>query len=153
MKTSGNACLFHFFLAGILLPPIFGCSDGRPHRVPVRGAVYLDSQPLDGNFQGYVRLIPQSGGRSAQAALDENGQFILGNYEEADGCPPGNYRVEICVVRIEGNQMRYVIPPRYGNSQTSGVTVTIQNENKPLILSAEWKPEDEKWRKKVIVME
>ncbi|MDO4629368.1 MAG: hypothetical protein Q4C70_09315 [Planctomycetia bacterium] len=150
---------FHFIkttaillLAALLLIHLTGC-DGRPRRVPVTGTVLVDGKPLEGEIQGYVRFMPTAGGRSAQAALDKNGNFVLGNYEETDGCPLGEYKVEIQAFEVNGNRMRYLIPPRYGNPKTSGITVKIDKKGQAVQLKTEWTAKDSPWRKKSHVME
>src|SRR5262245_51706742 len=68
-----------------------GCSDGRPQRVPVAGQVLIDGRPLR---YGYIKFIPQ-GARASGGGLDENGRFVLGCFEAADGAVLGKHRVEV----------------------------------------------------------
>ena len=128
-----------------------GCGDGRPERVPVKGTVWVDGKPLAGDFTGSIRLLPVAGGRPAVGMVDANGTFVLGNYDANDGCPPGEYRVEVTATLLKmPNLVRYWIPPRYASAETSGLTVTITDGKEPLKIETQWLPEEEKWRGKFL---
>ncbi|MDO4574435.1 MAG: hypothetical protein Q4D98_04400 [Planctomycetia bacterium] len=131
---------------------VAGCGDGRPRRYPVEGVVTVDGQPLAGEFVGSVRLIPVTGGRPASAQLDAGGKFVLGNYEADDGCPAGDYKVEVRVTEQKNMKMRYLVPPRYGRHQTSNLTATVSGKNDTLNIDVHWLPEDAKYRKMVVNM-
>lgn len=138
-----------FWLCGVTL--VLGCGDGRPDRVPVNGSVWVDGKPLEGNFTGFVRLLPVAGGRPAVGMLETNGNFVLGNYDSDDGCPPGEYRVEVNAALLKmPNQVQYFIPPRYASAETSGLTVTITSGKEPLKIETLWLPEETRLRGKFV---
>lgn len=142
---------------GLLIIVLAGCGDGRPDRVPVSGVVHVDGTvvtPEAGEeLFGFVRFYPLDGGRMAQARLDENGSFTLGNYETTDGCPRGEFAVEISVTSRKDERFRFRVPSRYANRETSDVRVTISDRMDSLILETHWLPEDEKERKKTYRIE
>lgn len=129
-----------------------GCGDGRPKRYPVQGVVTVDGKPLSGEFVGSIRLIPLSGGRPASAQLDSQGRFTLGCYDSDDGCPAGDYKVEVNVSEQKNFRMRYLVPPRCWSHRTSDLTTRIEGKNPSLTINVEWKKEDAKYRKMVINM-
>ncbi|MDO4585002.1 MAG: hypothetical protein Q4D62_12965, partial [Planctomycetia bacterium] len=145
--------------ASIVFLAIFlsGCGDGRPARVPVSGVVHVDGAVVTAEegceLFGFVRFYPVDGGRLAQARLEENGTFTLGNYERADGCPRGEFVVELSVTSRRGNSFRYRVPPRYASRETSDLRVTISDQTDSLILETHWLPEEEKERKKTYSIE
>ncbi|MDO4569503.1 MAG: hypothetical protein Q4D38_03870 [Planctomycetia bacterium] len=141
-----------FLVFSLCLVFVLGCGDGRPKRYPVRGVVTVDGKPLSGEFVGSVRLIPVAGGRSVQAQLDSEGKFTLGCYDSDDGCPLGEYKVEVNVSEQKNAKMRYLVPPRYWRHDTSGLVVKIEGEKQNLTIDVPWLPQDAKYRKMVINM-
>jgi hypothetical protein len=106
----------------------FGCSDGRPRRVPVAGQVLIDGQPLK---HGYVRFIPQ-GARASGGGLDEQGRFALGCFETSDGAVIGKHRVEVMAQKpLSETKIQWFAPKKYASQSTSGLTydVTEKTEN------------------------
>ena len=67
------------------------------------------------------------------ALVKDDGSFVLGTYGKEDGAPPGEYRVSVQwlvqtqKIETEGNPLpRNLLPARYGNFETSGLDVQIQ---------------------------
>jgi tetratricopeptide (TPR) repeat protein len=67
------------------------------------------------------------------ALVKDDGSFVLGTYGKEDGAPPGEYRVSVQwlvqtqKIETEGNPLpRNLLPARYGNFATSGLSVQIQ---------------------------
>jgi len=141
------------FLVLILcfLPLFVGCGERRPRRVPVQGTVFVDGQPLAGEYEGFVRLYSNDGRRPSSGSIDSRGHFVLGNYDEADGCQPGEYQVEVSATIMDGPQkVKHLIPPRYGSVETSDLTLTISKEVTDLKIETEWKPEDKKYKNRFV---
>ncbi|MDO4573751.1 MAG: hypothetical protein Q4D98_00895 [Planctomycetia bacterium] len=137
-------CLWWLFL-------VAGCGDGRPLRVPAGGVVWVDGKPVTGEFNGFVRLYSLEGKRPSSGRIGSDGRFVLGNFDEADGCPPGVYQVEVSATISDGpRKVKYLIPPRYGLRETSGLTVTISKECTDLVIETKWLPEDGKYRGKFV---
>ena len=99
-----------------------GCGNGRPTLVPVSGQVLLDGKPVP---MGFIRVIPADG-RPATGTLDSTGHFKLSTYEDGDGCMLGTHTVEVLAKqRISATKTRLLVPKKYFDMATSGVTVTI----------------------------
>ncbi len=112
-----------------------------PVTYPVSGAVMLGGQELEGatvNFQG------ADGSRSAVGVTDGRGRYELTTFTAGDGAVSGEYRVTITKYEIPpeaftadddddgpvpgGGQEtlpKNVLPERYANAQTSGLTATV----------------------------
>ena len=130
------------WLLVILLVSFFvsiGC-DGRPRRVPVSGQVLVDDQPMPG---GFVRVVPAIG-RSATGKIDSQGRFTLTTYEDKDGCIPGTHNVEVVFIdRSNPNIYRSLIPEKYRDADTSGLSVTIDEPTDDLTIRISrkgWRP-------------
>ncbi|MBN2294302.1 MAG: hypothetical protein JXM70_17875 [Pirellulales bacterium] len=119
---------------------IIGCGDGRPKRVPVSGQVLVDEQPLPG---GFVRIVPANG-RAATGQIDAQGHFSLTTYDKNDGCMPGTHNVEVTFIDTSNpNVYRSLIPEKYNNADTSGLSVTIDGPTDDLtirITRQGWRP-------------
>jgi tetratricopeptide (TPR) repeat protein len=67
------------------------------------------------------------------ALVKDDGSFVLATYGKDDGAPPGEYRVSVQwlvqtqIIETEGNPLPpNLLPARYGNFETSGLSVQIQ---------------------------
>ncbi len=100
-----------------------GCA-GRPYdgavRLPVKGKVTLDGEPVDG---GVISFIPQSDSQRPTGNPVINGEFTV---PEAQGANEGSYRVEILWNKPTGkqyldkddtgqmiNEVKQIIPKKY----------------------------------------
>lgn len=67
----------------------------------------------------------------ARSVIQKDGTFKTGSYKAADGLPPGTYDVAIVSRTIDAEDSlappTYLIDPKYGNSKTSGLSVTIES--------------------------
>lgn len=118
---------------GVLL--LSGCGDGRPRRVPVRGRVTIDGQPLR---SGFVRLVPDDA-RPSVGRIGEDGTFSLTTFSKEDGSVPGTHRVAV-VAYDESSpaQLRWLVPKEYSQASTSGLTVDITGPTDSLEIKLTW---------------
>lgn len=106
-----------------------GCGSDRLTTVPVSGTVTLDGRPVP---SGKVVFTPERG-PAATGAIESDGSFTLGTYGETDGATLGPHRVAVIATESQGNTddldapRRWLIPPRYGDPSTSGLTFTVES--------------------------
>jgi len=128
-----------------------GCGNGL---VPAEGVVLLDGQPIAG---ATVTLMPQGAGRPASAVTGPDGRFSASLPDAKQGVPPGDYRVAVMLVRQEvlkpsgtgdetsgaggGPPVEYVVPRRYGNPETSGLTASLPGGGDGLRFELDSKPD------------
>ena len=126
---------------------VAGCGPSRPTTIPVSGTVTLDGKPVAG---AQVMLLPEEEGRPAQGTTDEAGEFTLGTFETADGALPGSHAVTVVARRISGVnadadglegdiapggvKVQWLVPQRYSDPKTSGLTVTVESGMDPMKL-------------------
>jgi hypothetical protein len=107
-----------------------GC-DGRRGCVPVSGSVLLDGKPIHG---GTIRFVPAKN-RRAEGEIDAQGQFVLTTFERGDGCVRGEHAVEVLgAEKLSNKQIRYLVPLKYQQASTSGVTVNIDGPTDHLVI-------------------
>jgi hypothetical protein len=126
-----------------------GCSAkvaGRPKVVPASGRVLYNGQPLEG---AHVTFTNPTAKRSAYAQTDANGQFSLTTFERQDGAVPGKQQISVSKVKMTSQldpgvdrttvapatksttpERRWLIPERYGDVATSGLTAEISEDGK-----------------------
>ncbi len=142
-------------LCGILSICVAGCSSSkdssadRPARTNVSGQVVFQGNPVAG---ATVILSPVvSPGKAASGVTDENGKYMLTTYEKGDGAVPGDYQVMVLKVKPELSTLpseesadyqgpalvnmkspgpEHLIPKKYSNIATSGLTATIPADGK-----------------------
>ena len=121
---------------GVLL----GCGESLPETTPVTGTVTFAGKPLT---SGDVTLHPQviAEGlprRPARGSLDAAGTFQLSTFRSGDGAVPGTYHVTIHSYANRTDKFddsgtftpQWGIPRRYGDPNTSGLTVEISPDIK-----------------------
>lgn len=114
---------------------LVGCSDGRPTRVPVAGRVLIDGQPLT---TGFIRVVPANG-RAATGTIDKQGRFRSTTFEQGDGCVLGTHPVEIIAFEsISDIEILWLVPKKYHQANTSGLTVTIDGPTDDLTIELTW---------------
>lgn len=123
-----------------------GCGPGRPETVPVEGIVTFNGKPV---ADAAVQFIPVDGGRPAQGATDSQGRFKLSTFEDGDGALPGAHSVTVQKVRVSGvvegregldsgiaePKIEYLLPERYSQTSTSGLTVEVASGAPPVNLA------------------
>lgn len=106
--------------------------------VPASGVVLFKGKPLP---EYRVVVMPVDGRRPAMGATDAEGKFALGTNKPGDGAPAGSSKVGIVWAGPEqvGEAVdqsaiddpakmpkpKVVIPAKYANPETSGLTVDI----------------------------
>lgn len=120
---------------------ICGCSSKQSNIVPVHGKVVLDGQPLT---HGTISTLPAAG-RGGRAFIQKDGSFQLGTYGLNDGASIGIHEAAVSVTDTsnetspEASAGRSLIPARYTNPKTSGLTIEVSAEgpnNPELVLSS-----------------
>jgi hypothetical protein len=110
-----------------------GCGRGVS-LVPVAGRVTLDGSPLE---TGAVMIQPKAG-PAAQAKIAADGTFRLGTFKPGDGAIPGaatvrvTCRKELTQPGVETAYGPSMIPEKYTQFDTSGITVDITDGMPPL---------------------
>jgi hypothetical protein len=124
---------FKVQLLALALAAFIGCSDG-PKRMPVKGTVSLDGQPL---ATGNLLMTPLKKGPVAGCDI-QNGSFEMPS-ERGPG--PGEYRVEITAYRPTGKKvydsdfnastetLEPIVPARYNTASELTATVSAETEN------------------------
>lgn len=124
-----------------------GCGRQGPETISVHGTVTLDGNPVAG---ASVMFMPQSAGRPATGLTGEEGRFELTTFRERDGAIPGQHRVTVTLskttgfltdkdglsagVAPEGARQEWIVPQRYSNPDTSGLTVDVRDDMAPVRL-------------------
>ena len=138
------------------------CSKGpvRPATYPVTGTVTFKGAPLEG---AQVIFVPTAkGGQAATGLTDAAGKYSVGTYQAKDGAQEGEYRIKIIKTDAkqvsaagkpvslshEEEQAQYVegapaeppkslIPAKYDNEGTSGITHTVTKQATTLDITIE----------------
>ena len=113
-----------------------GCGDSGLNLAPVGGLVTLDGQPVSDVGIMFQPTDPALG-PPAYGATDANGRFELFTVNQL-GAVIGEHRVAISKTEsIAIPQRRGLplyktkehIPPKYGNHESSGLTVTVEDDD------------------------
>ena len=109
-----------------------GCGGG-PTIVPVSGTVTINGKPLTGR-SGFVRVVP-AGFRAATGSINpDDGTFVLTTLKPNDGCVTGTHPAAVIVNIMVGSRLVWLVPERYGDDATSGLTVEITGPTSTLNL-------------------
>lgn len=118
------------FSLGLMLALIAaGCGPKRPPLAPVGGTVTFEGKPLK---SGKIQFVPADG-RSATGKIRDGRIENVSTFDRDDGVLVGPHRVAIFAFVREPVGMEIVpwlIPQRYGDPATSGLTVEIQSGKK-----------------------
>jgi hypothetical protein len=130
-------------LGAVLLSAGCGSKDPlegeRPRVVPATGRVLYRGQPVEG---AKVTFTNSAAGVSGYGETGPDGRFRLTTFKEGDGVVPGTQRVAVRKVEVIDRskpgfdystssevppppEERWLIPRRYGNVATSGLTVEV----------------------------
>ncbi len=121
-------------MAYVLVPTnLFG--DSRFQSVyPAKGEASFEGKTIAGAIVTLHPIDPPNRDfPSAKAIVGADGKFALGAYAADDGAAAGEYKVTIVQfppptakeIRDENYRPRNILPPRYANPETSGLTVKI----------------------------
>ena len=118
----------------LIIPALQGCGQGGPKLVKVSGQVLIDGKPLAAGVPGFIQVIPE-GTRPATGTIDpQTGKFTLTTFEKEDGCPVGTHKVVVTVRAMVGTESVSLIPEKYSDPQSSGLTVTIDKPTDSLTI-------------------
>jgi hypothetical protein len=125
-------------LVGCLTVPV-GCGR-RPTLVPVSGRVTLDGKPLE---FGSVMIQPAAG-PAARSTIGPDGSFTAGTFDPGDGVivGPATVRVACYEQQRPGAKPsdgelalgKSLIPEKYTQFETSGITANVAADMAPLEL-------------------
>jgi hypothetical protein len=115
------------FLLGFLLF-LASCS-GRRAVYPVSGKVFFEGYPCKGaRVQFFPKEQAETNPIAPSGLVGDDGSFKLTTYVFGDGAPAGSYSVTVFWgVPSKGGDGydRILVPERYLNSETSGLTVEV----------------------------
>lgn len=114
-----------------------GCGDGLPSVTPVEGKVLLNGKPFT---TGRVMTMPDAG-RGAGGEIRPDGTFVLTTFNDGDGALPGIHKAAVRayenpnVTDPEADLGKSLVPKRYTNPITSGLTIEVkpEGENAPVL--------------------
>lgn len=151
--------MFTLLAAGFLA----GCSSKpkRPATYPVTGTVTANGKPV---AAASVVFVPSTQGvESAAGITDAEGKYQLTTFSAGDGAQAGEYRVKVSKYDTKpptaDDKKRYMsqeeeqkiyaederptppaknlLPPKYGNENTSGITHTVKDSPSTLDIKVE----------------
>jgi len=110
-----------------------GCGGSDRELVDVQGRVTYQGKPMAGALLGFTPTEVGMGAsqRPATAVTGEDGVYRLKAYRGEFGMPPGRYRVSVLCYEgsmAEPETVRYLIPKKYSNADTSGLTADVPQE-------------------------
>ncbi len=108
-------------------------STARPKTAPVSGLITLNGEPVAG--ASVVFAPRKKNGSAAAGTTDAAGMFKMTTFQAGDGVIPGGYSVAISkIVTIDEDaktrQERHLLPPKYAEPSTSGLTVEVAAEGR-----------------------
>lgn len=113
----------------VVLAGAFGCGRSGPALVPVEGQVTFQGRPLK---TGSLVFQPDAAKGNASTSTPSGTIGPEGRYklytQEKPGAPPGWYKVGIVAQEAPPNDpyaMRSLIPQRYADPQTSGISIEV----------------------------
>lgn len=122
-----SACLLALLAVFIFL----GCGSDGPVLAPASGSVLFEGEPLS---SGSVMFQPKEG-RHSRANIQPDGTFVMSTVNEGDGATVGQHMVRVTssqkpIVDAQGEELvgRSLIPKKYSNFRTSGITVDVPPE-------------------------
>ncbi len=128
-----------------------GCGPGEPagpETSPVTGTVTLDGTPVAGAKVLFRPVQSGTQGKTAEAVTGEDGRYEMrthvGQGQYKTGMVPGEYyvtlnKLDTAAVATTMMPPRNLLPVRYNNARTSGLTATVaagQDNEVPLQLSS-----------------
>jgi len=113
---------------------LVGCGESRVPTYPVSGTVVFD----DGSpvRTGTVELSCNDHTLTATGRIAEDGSFVLGTYESADGACAGNHRVIVMQMIINDGTVNHTkdhgqpVDPMYASYNSSPLTASTNAEDR-----------------------
>jgi len=112
-----------------------GCNRG-PTIVPVSGTVMMDGKPMTG-AKGFIRIEPDNYRAAFGKINPEDGTFQLTTKNTGDGCITGQHKVAVIVNVSRGPKLITLIPYKYTETATSGLTANIEGATSTLEINLE----------------
>ena len=121
-------------IVAIAMLAFCGCGDSGSQRVPVfktAGKITFNNRPVDGAF---LVLHPKAAAAAdvprPTAHVQPDGSFEPTTFDSADGAPAGEYVVTVEWRKLINDRGEWVpgpnlLPAKYSNPATSGVTVMV----------------------------
>jgi hypothetical protein len=82
---------------------------------------------------------------AAYGTLKNDGTYVVGSISENDGLPKGNYHVYIAgAIKVNAEETESLIDEKYGNRETSGLTVEVPTPNGKFDITVEPNPKTKK---------
>lgn len=105
-----------------------------PKTYPVVGSVTCDGQPVAGASVMFNSI--ENGGYGSVAVTDTNGRYKLMTFSPGDGVVPGDYKVAITKLVLEGSggdspmassgDPKNLLPTKYADDSASGLKATVE---------------------------
>ena len=126
MRLFGLVATHELAVIGLLLG-VLGCGGHQSNMAEVTGKVLVDGQPLT---TGRVNTLPERG-RGAQGTINSEGEFTLSSGDLGSGALVGLHHVAVVAVEESPNMgpeapRKSLIPMRYANAETSGLTIDVK---------------------------
>jgi hypothetical protein len=127
---------FGIVFVALAVAGLAGCGRGGPY--PVSGRLeYEDGEPITGLAGSTVTFTSDALGVEARGEIQEDGTFRLGTRREADGAPPGTYKVIVTQPhpeperRVTGHPVVALI---YEDPKTTPLEVTVEPKSNDFTL-------------------
>lgn len=127
------------FLALLGLSAFVGCGKADPPKVavfPVTGKLKLTGGEVPAGARVILHAVTRSealpAGLSPSATVEKDGSFKVGTYDQADGAPPGEYKVTVEWFKLvttpeESYNGPNVLPKEYASSESTPLKATVQS--------------------------
>lgn len=122
----------------LTLLPLTGCGGSRLGTVPVKGKVTIDGRPVTTGTV-FFQPVDVAQGRPARSALAADGSYAAASLDNDQGIVPGEYKVSLMPPAAEAANpaMQDLIPAKYRNPDTSGLSLTVPDRGGPIVFDIE----------------
>lgn len=126
------AVRFYLGAMAVLSASLTGCS-GEVDRVPTKGRVLIDGQPL---AHGVVQVTPV-GARPAYGTVS-GGEYVLETYGDGDGTLPGRHPVTVIATEPVGaDHIKWHAPKKYATTG-AGLEIEIRPDGTASDIELSW---------------
>jgi hypothetical protein len=139
----------------LVLLIVCGCSRG-PSYIQIKGTVTLDGKPVADAALNFSPVKAAPGGEPSAGVTDAQGNFTLNTAHDTPGTLQGKCRVTVWKADLvpmapgeqvpelekgfEGQRIKYIIPKKYTQFNTSGLEFDIQPGMPPLRIELKSNP-------------